>query len=132
MALQPQSLPALQELEVGYIFPEWDLLFIILEKRIMEESRGRHNILALEKLVFHKRLSPSLRRALTARIKGFITPRPLNTHISPAANLRLRLDEDMYAASLRLLSFIDLFLAEDVKTAFNISHCVTFQFGLGL
>lgn len=94
LAVEPQHLPALEELEIGNeVFPEWDLFFVMLEKRIVEHKRRGSSVRMLEKLIFHTSLSSSLRWALTGRLKGLYTHRSSNTEICPAANYKLRLDD---------------------------------------
>lgn len=91
LTLRPTDCPALEELEFCS-FPEWDCLFMMLERRnfLPNSSISPIRLIALPSLIH-----PCLRVPLVALLRGCYTTRPSNHEISLEGISELYFDESM-------------------------------------
>ena len=91
LATHPSELPLLDTLELSSC-PEWDILFIMLEKRLLVQP---NTIKPIERIVFHRVIPSTLKRALALLLTGHIVSRPSNYELSMQGNLNMLLDANM-------------------------------------
>ena len=89
--MHPSELPSLDTLELGSC-PEWDILFIMLEKRLLGQTTG---IKPVETILFSRMIPTRTKRALALLLAGHIASRPSNYQLSMQGNLDIFLDVDM-------------------------------------
>ncbi|PVG03927.1 hypothetical protein CPB86DRAFT_810460 [Serendipita vermifera] len=87
--MNPTGLPNLKSLYIsGY--PEWDIYFIMLERRLMWSSQGSVAFETLEVPGFTHR---SLLRHICEILQGRLPDRPTNFELSLIGNAELLLDQ---------------------------------------
>ncbi|CCA76915.1 hypothetical protein PIIN_10898 [Serendipita indica DSM 11827] len=91
LAMHPSELPLLDTLGL-YACPEWDILFIMLEKRLLTQTYG---IKPLENLIFDRAILATIKNSLASLLAGHILPRPSNYELSMQGNLDIFLDTNM-------------------------------------
>ncbi|CCA72502.1 hypothetical protein PIIN_06439 [Serendipita indica DSM 11827] len=91
LAMHPSELPVLETLDL-HACPEWDILFIMLEKRLLTQTYG---IKPIENLIFDRAISTRIKHSLASLLAGHIFPRPSNYELSMQGNLELFLDTNM-------------------------------------
>ena len=89
--MHPTELPLLDTLELGSC-PEWDILFIMLEKRLLGQTTGAKPI---EMILFSRVIPKRIKRALALLLAGHVVSRPSNHELSMQGNLDIFLDVDM-------------------------------------
>lgn len=103
IAISPQNFPSLEKLTSNG-FPEWDILFIMLERRnVFVPSDRRKDISKIKCLRFHAQLPISVLKPLTALLGGRLTPRPSNHQLSLAGIAETLLDPNMYVFQFSIL-----------------------------
>jgi len=96
---EPARCPLLVELELGFI-PEWDLLFLILERRnYLPQSQ---HISRIETLLLPFPPPPQLLLPLTEILAGRFTVRPPNGDISVSSFREAYFDRNMWVSIFRL------------------------------
>ncbi|CCA72501.1 hypothetical protein PIIN_06438 [Serendipita indica DSM 11827] len=91
LAMHPSELPLLDTLGL-HACPEWDILFIMLEKRLFAQTYG---IKPIENLIFARAIPMRIKHSLASLLAGHIFPRPSNYELSIQGNLELFLDTNM-------------------------------------
>ncbi|CCA76804.1 hypothetical protein PIIN_10790, partial [Serendipita indica DSM 11827] len=91
LAMHPSELPLLETLDL-HASPEWDILFIMLEKRLLTQTYG---IKPIENLIFDRAISTRIKHSLASLLAGHILPRPSNYELSMQGNLELFLDTNI-------------------------------------
>ncbi|KIM24223.1 hypothetical protein M408DRAFT_27201 [Serendipita vermifera MAFF 305830] len=76
--IQPHNCPLLEHIEFGQL-PEWDWLFIMLERR---NYSNLHGVLRIKSLTFRTAVPSELLRPLTHLLAGRLTLRPSNQELS--------------------------------------------------
>ncbi|CAG7854210.1 SubName: Full=Uncharacterized protein {ECO:0000313/EMBL:CCA70431.1} [Serendipita indica DSM 11827] len=88
MALRPEDLPLLEKIIVPVVV-EWDIFIIMLERRLMAQSRG---VSTLQKIVFQRAVSRPIRKIIIMNLRGLLVGRPSNYDLSLYANCDTILD----------------------------------------
>jgi hypothetical protein len=92
LILNPMACPLLAEIELEDV-PEWDLLFIMLERRnYIPISQG---VARIETLILPSPIPPILLSPLTEILAGRFTERPSNRDLSSSALLEVYFDSSM-------------------------------------
>ncbi|CAG7849130.1 SubName: Full=Uncharacterized protein {ECO:0000313/EMBL:CCA76426.1} [Serendipita indica DSM 11827] len=91
LAIHPTELPLLDTLEL-YTCPEWDILFIMLEKRLLVQTS---NVKSIERITFNRDPPPTIKQPLARLLAGHIVSRPSNYELSMLGNLDAFLDADL-------------------------------------
>ena len=91
LAMCPEDLPSLTAFHLSSC-PEWDTLFIMLEKRLLLQTSG---VKPIETIGFSRMIPPGIKSALAQLLAGYIVPRPSNYDLSMHGNLDIFLDGNM-------------------------------------
>ena len=87
--MNPVDVPALDEIEFEWP-PEWDILFIMMERRLALSVDG---VIPISQLTFIRCAPPEqMRVPLVNLLRGYIAPRPSNFELSIQGNMLLVLD----------------------------------------
>ncbi|KAG8787560.1 hypothetical protein FRC20_002645 [Serendipita sp. 405] len=92
LILRPQDFPLLEQLEF-YIFPEWDLLFLMLERRnfLLDQS-----VLKITTVILPTTLGLILRGSLTSLLRGQFANRLSNHDLSIVGIGEIYFDHSLY------------------------------------
>jgi hypothetical protein len=85
LAMNPSRLPVLESLCLGQL-PEWDIFFIMLERRNITKAQG---LSRLKKITLPRHYPKELFRPIHDLIRGRFATRPSNWNLSFAGNLEL-------------------------------------------
>ncbi|CAG7849129.1 SubName: Full=Uncharacterized protein {ECO:0000313/EMBL:CCA75980.1} [Serendipita indica DSM 11827] len=91
LAMHPNELPLLETL-ILQTCPEWDILFILLEKRLLTQTQG---VKPIENLIFHRLIPKRIKHSLALLLAGHVVSRPSNYELSMQGNLGIFLDADI-------------------------------------
>ncbi|CAG7855007.1 SubName: Full=Uncharacterized protein {ECO:0000313/EMBL:CCA77715.1} [Serendipita indica DSM 11827] len=92
LARHPTDLPCLQRLSLRGDEVEWDMLFIVLEKRILAQKDG---VSPLDTLEIHGRISPFLQYDLINLVGGRLFNRTTNYELSVHYNHEILFDDQI-------------------------------------
>ena len=105
LASHQHSVPYLYHISFPYWYPEMDILFILLERRLLStdiESRTVDrkplpmNLEPLKRITISKAIPPHILSLLMDRVQGLFTPRPPLAELSVGARAKNVFDTDMY------------------------------------
>lgn len=91
VALQPSNLPALESISLHHM-PEWDILFIMLERKNFVAQSG---VSRIKRLSLPGTCPTRFRRPLYDLLHGYYTDRPSNYDLSIVGNAEIILDGSM-------------------------------------
>ncbi|CAG7851506.1 SubName: Full=Uncharacterized protein {ECO:0000313/EMBL:CCA70116.1} [Serendipita indica DSM 11827] len=88
MALYPESLPLLQDLRL-WTAPEWDILFILLERRNFVRLQG---VRPIKRITLYRLIPEHMQLAISMLLGGYIVTRPPTYELSRQAISKILID----------------------------------------